>query len=50
MEQFATKLPGEAGKPAVYYSKESGKAKAAELQDAYATGSKNRAEFEAEKL
>ncbi len=48
--QYATHLPGAPGKPAVYFSKESGEANAVELQNAYATGSKNRAGFEAIKL
>jgi len=50
ISKFKTHIEDDKGKPAVYYSKESGKAKALELQEAYSTGSEDREKFAEVKL
>jgi len=50
ISKFKTHIEDDKGKPSVYYSKQKGKQKALELQEAYSTGSEDREKFEKVKL
>jgi len=50
IDKFDPILEGGKGKPTIYFSNKKGKQKALELQEAYSTGSENRAKFEEIKL
>lgn len=50
LDKFEEILEGTKGKPTIYFSNKKGKEKALELQEAYSTGSEDRAKFEEVKL
>lgn len=50
LDKFEEILEGTKGKPTIYYSNKKGEQKALELQEAYSTGSEDRAKFEKVKL
>ncbi len=50
IDKFKTILEGTKGKPTIYFSNKKGKEKSLELQEAYSTGSEDRAKFEKVKL
>ena len=50
ISKLKTHIEDDIGKPSVYYSKETGKRKALELQAAYSTGSEDREKFKEVKL